>query len=351
MNHKNNLDFQNPQITTILTTYRRPPLLKKAIESVLSQTYPHFTLIVLDNASGDETESTVREIIKTDSRVQFHRHSENIGMMANYSYGYSLIKTKYFTFLSDDDILSPCFFETALQGFEKNECLGFSACDVIINDENNAIKGPISKWSREGIFESPEGLFEMIEHEFKFPVPLCVMFNMDVVKEIPPEFSKEVQLLWDPNFLMQIAAQHPFAVNKKTCGTYFVHNQAFSSSFYSSLRTTSESLTQLIIASKRSIKNVMDNPKISNATKIKFQRIYNESKRKDLKSFIRGYLQHRHISNAFSTTMLMFINFGFDGEIIWYFFKGIMKPRNFLGLLQLAHQKSFGFLFNKNTTL
>ena len=67
-----------PLITTIIPTYRRPKYLKKAIESILSQTYPHFQIWVCDNASGDETAEVVAEFSKKDPRVHYFCHEKNI---------------------------------------------------------------------------------------------------------------------------------------------------------------------------------------------------------------------------------------------------------------------------------
>ncbi len=72
-------DIAKPLITTIIPTYRRPKLLRRAIKSVLNQTYPHFQVCVYDNASGDETALVVDEIAKADPRVKYYCHSENIG--------------------------------------------------------------------------------------------------------------------------------------------------------------------------------------------------------------------------------------------------------------------------------
>lgn len=55
---------QKPMITTIIPTYRRPRLLRRAIRSVLNQTYPHFQVCVYDNASGDETATIVADNIR-----------------------------------------------------------------------------------------------------------------------------------------------------------------------------------------------------------------------------------------------------------------------------------------------
>ena len=68
-----------PLITTIIPTYRRPKLLRRAIMSVLNQTSPHFQICVYDNASGDETAAVVAEFSKNDPRVKYHCHTENIG--------------------------------------------------------------------------------------------------------------------------------------------------------------------------------------------------------------------------------------------------------------------------------
>src|SRR5689334_15432360 len=95
------------QITTIIPTYRRPQLLRRAIQSVLNQTYPHFQLWVYDNASGDETADVVAEFMQKDPRVKYHCHPHNIGAVANFNYGMAQVTTAYFSFLSDDDVVLP----------------------------------------------------------------------------------------------------------------------------------------------------------------------------------------------------------------------------------------------------
>jgi len=56
--------MSEPLITTVIPTYRRPAMLRRAIRSVLSQTFPDFRLCVYDNASGDETAVVVEEFRK-----------------------------------------------------------------------------------------------------------------------------------------------------------------------------------------------------------------------------------------------------------------------------------------------
>ncbi len=58
------------QITTVIPTYRRPKLLKRAILSVLRQSYKDLQVHVYDNASDDTTEQVVADLASADSRVK-----------------------------------------------------------------------------------------------------------------------------------------------------------------------------------------------------------------------------------------------------------------------------------------
>ena len=96
-----------PLITTVIPTYRRPAMLRRAIASVLNQTFADLRLCIYDNASGDETSDVVEEFRKRDNRVVYVRRPENIGASANFVDGAGRVETPYFSFLPDDDILLP----------------------------------------------------------------------------------------------------------------------------------------------------------------------------------------------------------------------------------------------------
>ena len=131
-------------ITTIIPTYRRPILLRRAILSALNQTYPHVRVCVYDNASGDETESAVAEIARRDSRVKYHRHPRNIGSYNNFNYGLSEVKTPFFSLLSDDDVLAPTFYEEAMRAFDHYpEAMFACMAGVVVDTELHVISGPV----------------------------------------------------------------------------------------------------------------------------------------------------------------------------------------------------------------
>ena len=209
-------------ITTILPTYKRPEQFKKAIASVLAQTYPHFQLCVYDNASDDET----REIVSrfSDPRVHYHCHSENIGSEANFQYGISQVRTPYFSILADDDQLLPEFYETALQGFEKYPDAAFSVTRVDeIDVEGNLVCSPLLNWPDSEYFSSPDGLLTMIGSYSNWT---GIVFKTEVAQAIGA-IDPSLKAV-DVDYVFRIAARYPFAVSKKLGALFFQHPGSYS---------------------------------------------------------------------------------------------------------------------------
>ena len=70
-----NLESYPNLISVVIPTYNRRHLLQKAIDSVLTQTYPHFELIVVDDCSTDGTEHFVKSL--SDKRISYTKHKQN----------------------------------------------------------------------------------------------------------------------------------------------------------------------------------------------------------------------------------------------------------------------------------
>ncbi len=217
---KNDFDL----ITTIITTYKRPFFLKRAIESILAQSFPHFQLFVLDNCSEDETEKLVESFRKKDLRIHYICHQTNIGMMKNYEFGFGLIKSPYFHFLSDDDTLAPSFFEDAIKMFEAYPDLGFYAGSThILSLQGKFLRAPLQDWKREGYWSPLLGTKEMFG---KSPVPAGVIFSSSILQKIKPDLSNI--LYWDLDFLLQVSLYFPFYISKKFSASFMSHPQGFS---------------------------------------------------------------------------------------------------------------------------
>jgi glycosyltransferase involved in cell wall biosynthesis len=90
-----------PRVSVIIPTHRRPTLLAAAIRSVLDQTYQDFEIIVVDDASRDNTEEVVRSF--SDRRIRYYAHGRNWRVAAARNTGVLNSTAEIIAFLDDDD--------------------------------------------------------------------------------------------------------------------------------------------------------------------------------------------------------------------------------------------------------
>lgn len=213
-----------PLITTIIPTYRRPAQLKRAIKSVLAQTYPYFQVCVYDNASGDETASVVAELAKKDPRVKYHCHSINIQAIPNFEYGMKRVDTPFFSILSDDDVLLPGFYETALAGFQEYPEAVFSAGGVIdMTDKGQILAVSKTTTKEREIRLPPQGLFDMISDYINWT---GILFRKEAISVVGG-LDHSIKPI-DFDFVLKAAARFPYVVSQKPCAIFIHHPTSYS---------------------------------------------------------------------------------------------------------------------------
>ena len=125
---------KHPLVSIIITTYNRPDDLKRAIQSVLNQTYKNFELIIVNDA-GTDVEHLVKEF--NDNKIKYIVHKKNKGLAAARNTGLKAAKGKYIAFLDDDDLFYKNHLEIAVQQLKQNEKVVYSdAVRATIKKEN-----------------------------------------------------------------------------------------------------------------------------------------------------------------------------------------------------------------------
>ena len=90
-------------VSCIIPSHNRQNLLKKALDSVISQTYKNLDIIVIDDASEDNTELLVKECAERDKRIQYLKNSKSLGGSGARNVGIRKATGYYIAFLDDDD--------------------------------------------------------------------------------------------------------------------------------------------------------------------------------------------------------------------------------------------------------
>ncbi|HPL67571.1 MAG TPA: glycosyltransferase family 2 protein [Smithellaceae bacterium] len=249
-----------PKITIIIPTCNRAHFLKRAVGSVLGQTFTDFKVCIYDNASSDATKSIVQEMMRKDGRVYYHCHKQNIGAERNFQYGLIRVYTPFFSFLSDDDFLLPNFLETTMAGFINNPEALFSAGSVVtMTDRGKVLYEPFSLWEKEGLFLPPEGLLETLGE--KYPIWTGILFRRGVI-ELTGGLDEEMVGAADLDFVYRISAKAPFVISKEPVAICVNHSTSLSA--YPSLSAYWPSWLKMI-------RNITDDKKIPQDIKDEFK--------------------------------------------------------------------------------
>ncbi len=154
-----------PCVSIGMPVYNGEDYLAAAIESILTQTFSDFELIISDNASTDRTADICRAYAASDPRVRYVRNGTNLGAARNYNQVVELARGRYFKWASHDDVCAPQLLERCVAVLEREP--GVVLCYArtqFIDEEGQAIeqhedrfdlRSPNPHERFAGVFEAP----------------------------------------------------------------------------------------------------------------------------------------------------------------------------------------------------
>jgi glycosyltransferase involved in cell wall biosynthesis len=128
-------EADRPMVSIGLPVYNGEAYLRQALDSILSQTYGEFELVISDNASNENTEMICREYAAADARIRYHRQTRNRGVTWNFRRVVLLSSGKYFLWTSHDDLLAPNYVESCVAILEHNPNVVLCYSDPVNIDE------------------------------------------------------------------------------------------------------------------------------------------------------------------------------------------------------------------------
>ena len=112
-------------VDVIVPCYRYAHFLRECVESVLTQQGVGVRVLILDDASPDNTPEVGAALAREDERVTYVRHAANKGHIATYNEGIDWASADYFLLLSADDYLLPGALERAANLLDAYDEVGF----------------------------------------------------------------------------------------------------------------------------------------------------------------------------------------------------------------------------------
>lgn len=124
-------------ISIIIPAYNAADFLRRSVDSVISQEYENYQVIIVDDGSTDQTAAIADQLAAENDRIQVI-HQRNGGVSAARNAGLASAAGDYVLFLDADDALRPGLFEAALGGGRNPECVlyGFDYLYADHTEEN-----------------------------------------------------------------------------------------------------------------------------------------------------------------------------------------------------------------------
>jgi glycosyltransferase involved in cell wall biosynthesis len=130
--------MMKPLVSVVMPVYNADKFVVEAIESILNQSYTYFELIIVNDASTDESAKKILQI--DDRRIQILENERNSGIVFSRNRGLNVAKGKYIAIIDSDDIALPNRLERQVEYLESHPYCGICGSYYQIIDQNGSKK-------------------------------------------------------------------------------------------------------------------------------------------------------------------------------------------------------------------
>lgn len=129
---------RSSMITIGLPVFNGEKTIRTALDSIISQAFSDFEVIISDNASTDETARICQEYVQHDRRIKYLKQSSNIGAFANFEFLVNKAMSPYFVWLAADDYWEPNFLTDNIAALETDSSAVASISKVAFINETGS---------------------------------------------------------------------------------------------------------------------------------------------------------------------------------------------------------------------
>ena len=205
--------MSTPLLTIVMPAYSAAKYIRGTIQSICDQSFTQWKLIVINDASKDETAAIVQSF--SDPRITLITNEQNLRVAKTMNKGIAMVDTPYFARIDSDDLCQPEHFQKHIDFFEQNPDIAICGSNVITIDENN-------NFNRNWYYETTP---EMIKASAVFGCPFIqssVMFRTEVIKALGG-YREEMELIEDYELWLRAIQQYKCANLPELLIKYRIH--------------------------------------------------------------------------------------------------------------------------------
>jgi glycosyltransferase involved in cell wall biosynthesis len=220
-------------VDVVVPCYDYARFLERCVDSLLTQEGVEVRVLVIDDASSDDTPDVGRRLAARDSRVEFRRHDTNQGHIATYNEGLlGWAAADYSLLLSADDVLAPGALRRATELMERNPRIGmtYGRAIVIHNDDeppSDFEPGPDER----RVVPGEHFLRYCFENAYN-PVPTPTAIVRTAAQRAVGGYSRELPHSGDLEMWMRFAVRGPIGALRTVQAFYRWHARNMGVQYY-----------------------------------------------------------------------------------------------------------------------
>ncbi len=183
------------KVSIVLPVYNGEQFLSLSIESVLSQTYQNWELIIVNDCSTDNSPAIMEKYVEKDPRIRIIHNAENQKLPESLNIGFRAARGDYFTWTSDDNMYKPDAIETMVSVLDTHPECGLVYCDMDYIDNQGKITSGTS--------------FEVWELYYEDCVGACFLYRREVA-ELTGEYDAGMILVEDYDYWLRMSKHCEF---------------------------------------------------------------------------------------------------------------------------------------------
>lgn len=171
-------------ISIVLATYNGEKFIREQIDSILSQSFNDFEVIISDDKSTDDTYSIIEEYSKKDARIKIFQNKTNLGFLKNFEQAMGLCSGDYIACCDQDDIWEQNHLEILLNSIGSNDCIG--ANSLLVDEQLKSLNKTHSQLLN--VYSIPQTSQELFLHECYFNLiqGSASLFKRELLKHVLP---------------------------------------------------------------------------------------------------------------------------------------------------------------------
>lgn len=219
------------KFTIITASYNYAQYIGETIQSVLSQTYKDWELLIVEDGSTDNSVEVISSYVQKDPRIKLLQHENNVnkGLKETLLLGLKTAQTDWVVFLESDDTITPDYLEKKAAVISQYPDVGLVFNDVCLFGDEEKIKDYTKHFKMMKEILSPKtypcNLLKYFAKKNIIPTFSCVAIKKNLFDNI--DLESPLPALLDYYLWVQIAQQNDFYYIDEKLTNWRIHHKSY----------------------------------------------------------------------------------------------------------------------------